>query len=279
MKVIVKHALLIVFVLCLGAATVQAQTVINGNSIKDYQQSVLAIHKELSGNKQTLFAKAADYYNAMFEWSIEAGKNDPEVKARINDIMRELNGKDADALIDTYIIVVETNYNMAQTELEEAKKYIESANKMNEAIKGFEIMDAQFYYDESNGVAVPMIGLAVHNGTAYAIKHLYLNAKVHSKGRVIPWFEEEFNFGIQGGLKKGATADWELMTDVAAGWDKIPKRDDLEITLEVVKLITTDGRELNAHPLPKQQDEYLKVLGDQIEVFRKELEELRKLAS
>lgn len=278
MKAIIKHALLAAFVLCFCVSAVQAQNVINGNSFDDYRQSVIAIHKELSGNKQTLFAKAADYYNAMFDWSVEAGKNDPEVKTRIGDIMRELNGKDADALIDTYVIVVETNYNMAKTELEEAKKYIENANKMNEAIKGFEIMDAQFYYDESSGKPVPMIGLAVHNGTAYVIKHLYLKAKVHSKGRVIPWFEEEFNFGIQGGLKKGATADWELMTDAAAGWDKIPKRDDLEITLEVVKLITADGRELNAYPLPKQQDEYLKVLNDQIEVFRKELEELRKLA-
>lgn len=278
MKTTIKRILLITVCLLFCVSAAQAQTLINGSSIEAYQTSVTEIHKELSGNKQLLFAKAAGYYNAMFEWSIEAGKSDTEVKTRIADILKNLNGKNADALIDTYIIVVETNHNMAKKELEEAKKYIDNAVKMNEAVNGFEIMDAKFYYSENGADSAPMIGLAVYNGTAYTVKHIYLRAKVFSKGRVIPWFEEEFNFGVQNGLKKGQAADWELMTDASAGWDTIPKRDDLEISLEVVRLTTSDGRELNVYPLQKQQDEYLKVLNDQIEVFRLELEELKKLS-
>lgn len=277
MKTMIKRVFLAAICFLLYVSAVQAESVIDGSSIEAYQKSVVAIHKELSGNKQALFNKAAVYYNAMFEWSVEAGQSDPEVKVRIDKILQDLNGQNADALIDTYIIVVETNHNMAKKELEEARKYIENATKMNAAISGFEIMDAKFYFDESGVEPVPMIGLAVFNGTAYTVKHIYLRAKVYSKGRVIPWFEEEFNFGVQG-LKKGQTADWELMTDAAAGWNTIPNRADLEISLEIVKLVTSDGRELNAYPLPKQQDEYLKVLSDQIEVFSKELEELKKLA-
>lgn len=279
MKTMVKRIFLITVYLLFYVSAVQAQSVLNGSSIEAYQKSVVEIHNELSGNKQALFAKAADYYNAMFKWSVEAGKNDPEIKTRINDILKNLSGKNADALIDTYIIVVETNHNMAKQELLEAKKYITNASKMNEAISGFEIIDAKFYYNDGAAGSVPMIGLAVYNGTAHTVKHIYLRAKVYSKDRLIPWFEEEFNFGVQGGLNKGQMADWELLTDAAAGWDAIPKRDDLEILLEVVKLTTSNGRELNAYPLPKQQDEYLKVLNDQIEVFSQELKELKNLSS
>lgn len=279
MKMNKKHVFFILVCLLLWVSGVNAQSVIDGATFDSYKLSARTIYEELSGNKQQLFSKAARYYEAMFEWGAEEGVQNPDIMERTDKIRQALSGKTADALIDSYIMVVEENYAMAKTELDEAQKYIANAKKMNEAVNGFEIMDSKFYYDESQENAVPMIGLSVHNGTTSTITYLYLRAKVYSPGRVIPWFEDEFNFGVAEGVKPNDTADWELVTDVANGWDSIPKRDDLAISIEVVKLITAKGQELNVYPLPDNHEAYIKMLNDQIKVFSDELAELKKLVN
>lgn len=279
MKTGIKNSILVFVCLLLLAAPATAQSLIDGSSFEAYKLSARQIYNELGGNKQKLFGKAAKYYEAMFEWGVEEGAKDPEVKARTEEIMRTLSNKNADALIDSYIMVVETNYNMTRTELDEAQKYIANAAKMNEEVSGFEILDTKFYYDENNGVTTPMIGLSVFNGAPYVVSHIYLKARVFSEGRVIPWFEEEFNFGVPNGVKINEIADWELMTDASAGWDAIPRRDDLEIKLEVVKLVSDKGREYKAHPLPGNHAAYIKMLNDQIAIYSEELAELKKLSN
>lgn len=278
MRRITKCVILALMCLLLWVPRGMAADMIDASSFESYQKTLLEIYNSLEGNKKKLLFKAAGYYEALFKWGFDAGKEDQEIMQRTQDIMQSFSGKNADDLIDTYIMVVQSNYDMASAELEQARKLIEDANTMNAVIKAFEILDAQFYYQKTNGKDLPMIGLAVYNDTPYIITHIYLRAKVSSPGRVLPWFDEEFNFPVPDGVPKGEMAEWELMTDPAAGWDAIPKRDDLSISLKVVKLVADGGQEITAYELPAEQNEYLDVLRQQIEVFRKELTELQALA-
>lgn len=276
MKRITRYVILAVICLLLWAPRGMAAETIDATSFETYQKSLLDIYNSLEGNKKKLLFKAAGYYEALFKWGFEAGVEDPQIMQRTQEIMQSFSGKTADDLINTYVLVVQQNHDMASAELEQAKKLIEDAKIMNAAIKAFEILDAQFYYQNSGGKDLPMIGLAVYNDSPYVIAHIYLRARVWSPGRV--WFDDEFNFSVPDGVPKGEMAEWELLTDPAADWDTIPKRDDLSIALEVVKLVTVDGLEIVAYELPPEQDEYLDVLTQQIEVFRKELAELQALA-
>lgn len=267
------------FVLGLNAAAwAAAERKIDSTSYEAYQEAIVAIYNSLEGNEQVLFGKAAAYYRSLFEWGFQAGKDDPEILNRTNEILKSFNGKSSDDLIDTYIVVVQRNLEMAEAERTEAAKLVENANRMNAELDKFEITAAYFYFDEFDGNKVPMIYLLVKNNSPHTINHLYFNAKVLSKGRIIPWFEEEFNFGISGGVKPGEVCEWDLMTDAAAGWDTIPKRDDLEIKLDLVKFTTKSGQTIEGYALPKEQDDYFKLLNEQIEVFKSELAELKALS-
>lgn len=281
MRKIIVFSLLCFLCLSVGlnvCARAAADRKIDSTSYDTYQESIVAIYNSLAGNEQILFGKAAAYYRSLFDWGFQAGKDDPEILNRTNEILKSFNGKTSDDLIDTYIVVVQRNLEMAEAERTEAAKLVENAGRMNAELNKFEITAVYFYFDEFDGNEVPMIYLLVKNNSPHTVSHLYFNAKVSSKGRIIPWFEEEFNFGVPGGVKPDEVGEWDLMTDAAAGWDAIPKRDDLEIKLDLVKFTTTAGKTIEGYALPKEQDDYFKLLNDQIGVFKSELEELKSLS-
>lgn len=90
----------------------------------------------------------------------------------------------------------------------------------------------------------PVIELTVQNGTSHPISRAYFKGTIASPERAIPWFVDEFNYEISGGLEAGEGATWQLLPNKFGKWGKIEAPAGAIFTVEVYRLDGPDGKAL-----------------------------------
>ena len=82
------------------------------------------------------------------------------------------------------------------------------------------------------------------NETDFPISRAYFKGTLKSKGRSIPWFVENFNYKISGGLEPNETATWSLAPNMFSEWGRVDSPKDAIFTVEVERLDGVNDKEL-----------------------------------
>jgi hypothetical protein len=179
--------------------------------------------------------------------NIMSGSQPPQ--SIIDSTRQELDGKTVAQVMErASAIRLEREAREKQQALTEIQELIGKKDKVEEAkkqLQTFSVLKSRFYLKDEkySSYKKPIIELSVKNGTSHAISRAYFKATIASPGRSIPWFTNEFNYEIPGGLEPGETADWTLAPNQFSGWGKVDAPADAVFTVEVYRL---DGADQNA---------------------------------
>ncbi|MTD40480.1 hypothetical protein GIX45_18010 [Erwinia sp. CPCC 100877] len=123
----------------------------------------------------------------------------------------------------------------------EAKKL--NADKTIEELKKFEIIKSRFSKEKQQyGRDQPVIRLVVKNNTNHPISRAFFHGIIASEGRSVPWFEDDFNYVISGGLEPGEQAEWALAPDMFSEWGEVNAPSDAVFTVTVQRLDGADKK-------------------------------------
>ena len=142
-----------------------------------------------------------------------------------------------------------------------------AAEAAAETLARFEVTRSRL--ETREGLVSPSITvvLDVTNGLDVPVSRAYFVGTYQSPDRSIPWFVEDFNYSIPGGLEPGESTSWRLSPNAYSGdWDNAARADrGAVLTVDVVRLDGADGE-----PVAD---------GEFSEQDRKRLEELRNSIS
>lgn len=123
----------------------------------------------------------------------------------------------------------------------EAKKI--NSDKAREELKKFEVIKSRFSMKkETYGRDQPVIKLVVKNNTDKAISRAFFHGVIASEGRAVPWFEDDFNYEISGGLEPGEQVEWALAPSKFSDWGKVNAPSDAIFTVTVQRLDGADKK-------------------------------------
>jgi hypothetical protein len=126
-------------------------------------------------------------------------------------------------------------------QLEESKSQAEA---MKRELAKFRIMRSTFSKVKGPISEDPRISLTVKNETGKPILRASFLGTLISPGRAVPWLKDTFSYQIRGGLEPGEAATWDLAPNMFSEWGKVEYRNDMVLTVEVVKLEGPDGSDL-----------------------------------
>jgi hypothetical protein len=124
-------------------------------------------------------------------------------------------------------------------ELEEKRR---ASMEAREQLKLFEVIRSRFYKRERSYIGEePIIELTVKNGTSHAVARAYFKGTIASPDRSVPWFQDDFNYSISGGLEPGEEASWVLAPNRYSGWGSVDAPPEAIFTVTVERLDGAGG--------------------------------------
>lgn len=134
----------------------------------------------------------------------------------------------------------------ALEEIAELEGLAAGANEARAKLARFEVTRSRFYLRDQQYFSLkePIIELAVRNATAHPVSRAYFRGTLSSPGRSVPWFVEDFNHAIPGGLESGEGQEWVLSPMMYKDWAAMSGLDDAVFTVEVVRLDGPDNESL-----------------------------------
>lgn len=187
------------------------------------------------------------------------------------EALKKLHGKTAEEVIgEADRILAERREKERQQALQEIKELDEKKQNAEAAkaeLAKFEVLKSRFYKRaRSFGTAQPLIELQVRNGTEHAISRAYFIGTLATPGRAVPWLKEDFNYPISGGVEPGETAEWSLAPNMFSKWGTVEQRDDMVLTVEVLKLDGPDGETLYDANFSEEDEKRLQALKEKYSV-------------
>ncbi len=178
-----------------------------------------------------------------------AGNPDAVAQTQVEKGQQALNGKTADEIIaQADSIKVERakkEEEQARIEIEELKTKQSKSEEDKKSLDMFTVTKSRFYLQNKDyGAPQPIIEITVKNGTDKAISRAYFKGTIASPGRSVPWFSDDFNYEISGGLEPGEGAAWSLAPNMFSDWAKINAPADAVFTVEVIKVDGADKKSL-----------------------------------
>ena len=249
-----------------------SEPTIDATSDETAKASMERIHTSLSEEEKKKFQEALPVILFQDLESLEnlfsAAQDADSFKA---DALKKLHGKTAEEVIaDAERIVAERREKEREQALQEIKELEEKKQKAEAAkayLGKFEVLKSRFYKrTRSFGTAEPIIELRVRNGTEHAISRAYFSGTLATPGRAVPWLREDFNYQVPGGVEPGETADWSLAPNMFSEWGSVEQRDDMVLTVEVMKLDGPDGETLYDSNFSEEDDKRLQALKEKYSV-------------
>lgn len=143
------------------------------------------------------------------------------------------------------------------------QKVVAEVDKHN--LKNFNVLSSRFFWHKSRFSEDAIIALEVQNRTQHAISRAYFTAVLQTPGRSVPWVDDGFNYEISGGLESGESDTWNLQPNRFGEWGKAPRdRDDMVLTVEVVRIDGPDGEAIFDSEFPKSSASRLERLIDDL---------------
>lgn len=133
----------------------------------------------------------------------------------------------------------------AVEEIKELAEKIANAKSDKENLAKVTVDRSRFYLrPQQYGRPEPIIELSVTNGTDKAISRIYARGTIASPGRTIPWFSDDFNYSISGGIEPGEKKDSSLAPNMFSDWGKVDAPSDAVFTVEIYRIDGPDEQQL-----------------------------------
>lgn len=133
----------------------------------------------------------------------------------------------------------------AVEEIKELAEKIAKAKSDKENLAKVTVDRSRFYLrPQMYGRPEPVIEVSVTNGTDKAISRVYARGTIASAGRTIPWFSDEFNYSISGGIEPGEKTNNTLAPNMFSDWGKVEAPSDAVFTVEIYKVDGPDNEVL-----------------------------------
>ena len=245
---------------------------IDATSDESMKQSIEKVRESLPENKRAEFdnaIKVAIFSNVNFADILNSGASVD--KEELDRKFREtLSGKTGDEVI-SYAQKINAERELKQkqqaiAEINELEKKKASAEKSKEDLKKFEVLSSRFSLEKGSlGVPQPKIKLQVKNNTGKTISRAFFYGVITSPNRSVPWFEEDFNLEIPGGIEAGEEATWNLEPNMFSDWAKVNAPSDAVFTVTVMRLDGNDKKTLfDASGFTQQDQERLDSLKEKV---------------
>lgn len=137
-------------------------------------------------------------------------------------------------------------------ELAKQKALYEKGQKVFQDVK---ILKTVFSAQESRYSRHVNFEITVKNETDQPLSRIYLQGRLISEGRSVPWHEGALNYEIPGGLNPGETQTWRLRPNSFSGWAKKGIPDTASLKLRVVDAKNASGDSLNSSKPLSRLDE------------------------
>ncbi|KPX44840.1 hypothetical protein ALO68_101361 [Pseudomonas syringae pv. helianthi] len=242
-----RTAIMLISALALSGC---GQPKLDGSSDEALQKSITKVSESLSGEKKEQF-KTDVQLVALSQLDLgRMLKGETNATTARMNMLSVLDGKTADEVAAEARRIIEEREARERTQAIAEINDLTEKNKKSEAAKSqlakFTVVKSRFYLQEEKYSynPKPYIELTVRNDTDKAISRAYFKGTIASPGRSVPWFVDDFNYEISGGLEPGETADWVLSPNMFSDWAKVRATDDAVFTVEVTRLDGADKKAL-----------------------------------
>ena len=241
---------------------------IDGKSEAAYKASISKIADSLPESQRTEFAESLSIItmSGLSLADIFSGKQSLEsVKEKA---IASLDGKTAAQVVD------EASRIRAEREAKEKQQAVNEVQELlgkktaadtdRSELAKFTVSKSRFSMrPQEYSSPQPIINISVTNGTSHPISRAYFKGTISSPGRSVPWFSDDFNYNIKGGLEPGESAEWSLAPNMYSDWGKIDAPTDAIFTVEVVRLDGPDQKALfDSSKFSEKDESRLKALQD-----------------
>lgn len=90
-------------------------------------------------------------------------------------------------------------------------------------LQNVKISNPRFSYQKTGFIEQPIISFNISNEGTIPIKRIFMQGKVQTPGRAIPWVEAGFNYEFPGGLEPKEKQALNLSPNMFSEWGKVPK--------------------------------------------------------
>ena len=255
------------------------QKKINGSSETTFQESVRSITKSLSQEKAKEFEQAtlliysnqidfAKVFSTLF-----SGEKIDSNAASIIPVYKALHGKSADEVISMAKKIQEEidlkNKQQAKIEIDELYASRDKSLKDLLELSKMQVLKSRFFLREGYLGKEPIIDLIIKNGTSSSISRVFFKSKLASPNRAVPWFKEDFNYIIPGGLEPNEEKSIFLSPNEFTGNWKVDAPKDAVFTVQVVEVYGADEKSLYASNFSDENKERLEALLKSYPEYRK----------
>ncbi len=246
---------------------------LDGSSEEALKASVENLSAKLDPTKRAEFEEAMQVvaFSQMNLGAILKGEQSPDSVA--HKMFGELDGRTADEVIAKASVIKAERAAREKAQALEEIAELEAKQAAAEAARSelakFTVERSRFYLRdrEYSSHKEPIIELSVTNKTLSPISRAYFKGTIASPNRSIPWFTDDFNYSISGGLEPGESADWALAPNMFSEWGKVNAPADAVFTVQVVRVDGPDGKALyDASGLSERQVQRLAKLKEQYQV-------------
>lgn len=225
-----------------------------------------ALASALSGdNKDQVLATAKDaVHGKTAEEIIAAGKTLKEkhkaeaekLKAELDQQMQAEKKEKTDEL---------------KADIAKIEQQVAAAEQAKEQLKKFTLSNVQLALEKTSFLESWIVTLTATNNIGKAISRAYVDAVVTSPSRSVPWTKASIIYQIPGGVEPGEQVTWKLSQGMSTEWYQVPKdRNDLQLTLTVVRLDDAAGQPIFDAQVSKWDLEKLERLKQELQTVEKQ---------
>lgn len=242
-----KHAVLTIAIsMLLGCDDFQNKK-IDGSSDESLKSSMAEISKKLPKSQQEEFSKylilvsfehvnifsptaAMDMRNALngktVKEIIEEGRN-IEIEKQKEEIRRETEEKEKEERAKLEKI------DHDKQKIKDLEKEIETQKIIESKLGQIEFSNSKLDMLDNGFMKEPVLSFKVINNSDEVLKNIYAKGILLSDGRQLPWYEDDFNFNISGGLEQGETREFRLSPNILSGWGSVKAPEDAKLIIKI----------------------------------------------
>ncbi len=154
----------------------------------------------------------------------------------------------------------ETNKQEAKSEIDDLYASRDQSIKDLLELSKVQVLKSRFYMREGILGDEPIIDLKIKNGSTSPIATLFFKSTLTSTNRSVPWFKEDFNYTIPGGIEPNEEQSIILVPNEFTGNWKVDAPKDAIFTVQVVKVLGVDEKSLYASNFSDEDKKRLETL-------------------
>ena len=232
-----KKRIFVLFILLMSLIVVSCGgPKIDGSSQEKFDKSLKKMNEKLTEDEKDKLTEAMiaiAFENLDFEDLLFADTEDYS-----DEIKEKLDGKTAKQIISEGDRIKREKALAEISELKEKEKEVKESQVY---LKKIEISKAKFYKRKEMFGVQPIIEFSAKNGLDEAISKIYCRGTISSPERSVPWFVDEFNYNISGGLEPGESANWSLAPNIFSDWADAKNPKGSIFTIEVLQVDGANG--------------------------------------